>query len=78
MYVPPGFAHGFCVTSESALFAYKCTQLYAPAAEVTVLWNDPALGIDWPVREPLLSKKDAAASPLAEIARERLPSLGRV
>lgn len=77
VYVPPGFAHGFCVTSESALFAYKCTQLYAPASEVSVLWNDPELGIDWPVNEPLLSKKDLAGLPLAAIARERLPTLGR-
>jgi dTDP-4-dehydrorhamnose 3,5-epimerase len=77
IYVPPGFAHGFCVVSESALFAYKCTQRYAPASEVSVLWNDPELGIDWPVKEPLLSKKDAAGLPLATIARERLPSLGQ-
>src|SRR4051812_17886674 len=77
MYVPPGFAHGFCVTSENALFAYKCTQSYAPAAELSVLWNDPEIGIDWPMAEPVLSKKDAAALPLRAIERARLPSLGR-
>jgi dTDP-4-dehydrorhamnose 3,5-epimerase len=77
IYVPPGFAHGFCVLSEHALFAYKCTTPYAPSAEVSVLWNDPEIGIDWPVREPLLSKKDVAAQPLRAIARERLPALGR-
>jgi dTDP-4-dehydrorhamnose 3,5-epimerase len=73
LYVPPGFAHGFCVLSESALFAYKCTDYYAPAAEVSVLWNDPAIGIDWPLQDPLLSKRDAAGTPLAEVQRERLP-----
>jgi dTDP-4-dehydrorhamnose 3,5-epimerase len=70
-YVPPGFAHGFCVTSETALFAYKCTELYAPGAEGSVLWNDPDLGIDWPIAEPLLSEKDRAAPRLREIAPKR-------
>ena len=73
LYIPPGFAHGFCVTSESALLHYKCTDLYHPETEVSVAWNDPALGITWPVKAPVLSKKDAAAKPLAEIPRERLP-----
>ena len=73
LYVPPGFAHGFCVLSDSALLQYKCTELYHPETEVSVLWNDPQLAIDWPVREPVLSKKDAAAQPLAAIPRERLP-----
>lgn len=48
LYIPPGFAHGFVVLSETALFAYKCTQIYNPPAEVTVRWDDPALGIPWP------------------------------
>jgi dTDP-4-dehydrorhamnose 3,5-epimerase len=73
MYVPPGFAHGFCVVSEEALFAYKCTSYYAPAAEVSVLWNDPEIGIAWPIDSPVLSKKDAAGTPLRDVARERLP-----
>ena len=73
LYVPPGFAHGFCVLSDSALLQYKCTELYHPETEVSVLWNDPQLAIAWPVREPVLSKKDAAAQPLSAIARERLP-----
>jgi dTDP-4-dehydrorhamnose 3,5-epimerase len=73
LWIPPGFAHGFCVTSESALLAYKCTELYHPETELSVLWNDPALGITWPVAEPLLSKKDAAAQRLADIPQERLP-----
>jgi dTDP-4-dehydrorhamnose 3,5-epimerase len=72
-YIPPGFAHGFCVTSETALFAYKCTEFYDPKAEASILWNDPALGIDWPVDAPELSAKDAAALALANFPRERLP-----
>ena len=63
LYVPPGFAHGFNVMSDSADFAYKCTQLYNPADERTLLWNDPALKIDWPVIEPrILSAKDERGS----------------
>jgi dTDP-4-dehydrorhamnose 3,5-epimerase len=73
LYIPPGFAHGFCVISESALLSYKCTELYHPETELSVAWNDPALAIDWPIRDPLLSKKDAAALKLAEIPKERLP-----
>lgn len=72
-YIPPGFAHGFCVTSETALFAYKCTTFYDPKSEGSILWNDPALGIKWPVMEPELSTKDAAGIPLADFPRDRLP-----
>lgn len=60
LWVPPGFAHGFCVLSDSADFHYKCTEFYAPENERSIAWNDPDLGISWPVTEPLLSKKDAA------------------
>ena len=59
--MPAGFAHGFYVTSESAEFVYKCTDYYAPQFEQSILWNDPALEIDWPLVEqqtPLLSEKD--------------------
>ena len=77
LYLPPGFAHGFCVVSEEALFVYKCTEYYAPEAEVSVLWNDPAIGIAWPLGEPVLSQRDGAARPLAEIPRERLPHMER-
>ncbi|HEY8209867.1 MAG TPA: dTDP-4-dehydrorhamnose 3,5-epimerase [Myxococcaceae bacterium] len=67
LWVPAGFAHGFCVTSESADVSYKCTEYYAPEHEHTILWNDPQLGITWPVEgTPLLSPKDAAGKPLAE------------
>ncbi|GAW96968.1 MULTISPECIES: dTDP-4-dehydrorhamnose 3,5-epimerase [Colwellia] len=61
LWVPAGFAHGFYVTSESAEFVYKCTDYYAPEHEVSVKWDDPALGIDWPIRpntQPSLSAKD--------------------
>jgi dTDP-4-dehydrorhamnose 3,5-epimerase len=73
LFIPPGFAHGFCVVSESALLLYKCTELYHPETELSVSWNDPALAIAWPVRDPVLSKKDAAGLNLANIPRERLP-----
>lgn len=63
LWVPEGFAHGFYVMSEFAEFQYKCTDVYAPEFERTVMWNDPDIGIDWPLEgtEPLLSEKDANA-----------------
>jgi dTDP-4-dehydrorhamnose 3,5-epimerase len=67
LWIPPGFAHGFCVLSDSADFFYKCTELYAPEAERAIAWNDPAIGIRWPVDRPLLSAKDQAA-PRLEVA----------
>jgi dTDP-4-dehydrorhamnose 3,5-epimerase len=66
IWVPPGFAHGFCVLSDEADVSYKCTDLYTPAAERSIVWNDPDVGIDWPVRSPLLSPKDAAAPRLKD------------
>ncbi len=66
-YIPPGFAHGFCVLSETADFQYKCTDYYDPADESGLLWNDPALGIEWPLTEPLLSPKDSVQPTLAQI-----------
>ncbi|MEK6202070.1 MAG: dTDP-4-dehydrorhamnose 3,5-epimerase [Desulfobulbaceae bacterium] len=66
-WVPPGFAHGFCVTSETALFAYKCTELYAPEHEKSIRWDDPALAINWPVTAPQVSDKDRLAPLLADI-----------
>ncbi len=71
LWVPPGFAHGFCVLSDEADFVYKCTALYAPHSERSVLWNDPNIGIEWPVKTPLLSAKDAAAPPLAALVEPR-------
>ena len=72
LFVPEGFAHGFCVTSETALFAYKCTDFYRPDLEFSVQWNDPEIGIDWPVTDPQLSEKDHQGQPLAEFARDSL------
>ncbi len=68
MWVPPGFAHGFLVLSESAEFLYKTTDYYAPEHERTLLWNDPAVGVEWPLAgaAPLLKPKDAAGTPLAQ------------
>lgn len=60
LYVPPGFAHGFCVTSEEALFAYKCTDNYHPDCEKCIRWDDPTLKIPWPIATPTVSPKDAA------------------
>ncbi|MHC1478954.1 dTDP-4-dehydrorhamnose 3,5-epimerase [Frateuria aurantia] len=72
-WIPEGFAHGFCVLSESATFSYQCSEVYLPAHDAGVLWNDAALAIDWPISTPLLSDKDRKAKPLAEIDPERLP-----
>lgn len=74
LWIPPGFAHGFCVTSESALFFYKCTAYYDPAGDFSLRWDDPQLGIEWPLAEPVLSEKDAKAPSLAELAPENLPT----
>jgi dTDP-4-dehydrorhamnose 3,5-epimerase len=77
IYIPPGFAHGFCVLSELGEVEYKCTELYEAADELAIAWNDPKIGIDWPVSEPLLSAKDRAAPGLAELL-DRLPAYGSV
>lgn len=76
MYIPPGFAHGFCVLSETAIFAYKCTDFYNPATEGGLLWNDPQLGIDWGIDRPKLSEKDKAYPRLKDIPDEHLPRYG--
>ncbi|SDF71696.1 dTDP-4-dehydrorhamnose 3,5-epimerase [Sporolituus thermophilus] len=72
LYIPEGFAHGFCVMSEAALFAYKCTDFYNPKAEGGIIWNDPDIGIEWPVQEPVLNEKDKACPHLRDIPPERL------
>ncbi len=70
LWIPPGFAHGFLVTSDSADFLYKTTDYYAPQHERSLLWNDPTVGVEWPLHlldgEPLLSAKDVAGKVLAE------------
>ena len=68
-WVPPGFAHGFVVMSDTADFEYKCTDYYDPSDEGSLLWSDPDLGIPWPVASPTLSEKDAQAPVLADISR---------
>ena len=60
LYIPPGFAHGFCVLSESADFLYKCSDFYSPSDERGIIWNDPTLAIAWPIEDPCLSAKDRA------------------
>jgi len=73
LYVPPGFLHGFCVLSEVADVEYKCTGFYSPPDEIGVRWNDPDIGIAWPLAAPLVSEKDGAAPLLRDIV-DRLPS----
>ncbi|MHC1742682.1 MAG: dTDP-4-dehydrorhamnose 3,5-epimerase [Syntrophobacteraceae bacterium] len=73
IYVPEGFAHGFCVLSETAVVLYKCTDYYAPPEERGILWNCPTLGIPWPVGEPILSSKDGSLPTLKEVGAEELP-----
>ena len=72
-WIPEGFAHGFVVLSERALFAYLCTATYDASADANILWNDADIAIDWPIAEPLLSGKDGKAPFLADIPQERLP-----
>lgn len=71
-WVPPGFAHGFVVMSETALFHYKCTDAYAPKDEIGFRFDDPAVGIRWPIDNPILSARDRAAPLLRDLAPDRL------
>jgi dTDP-4-dehydrorhamnose 3,5-epimerase len=73
LWIPEGFAHGFAVLSERALFNYLCTDVYCREHDAGVRWNDADIGIDWPVGEPLLSDKDAKAPFLKDIEQDRLP-----
>jgi len=73
LWIPPGFAHGFYILSDSADVLYKCTDYYFPELERTIRWNDPDLAVEWPLiggGEPILSAKDRAGSPLADLARD--------
>lgn len=76
LWIPPGFAHGFCVLSETADFEYKCTELYHPEDDHGVLWNDSDLGIGWGCADPQLSPKDAGLPRLADVDPAALPAYG--
>ena len=73
MYVPPGLAHGYYTTSETALFSYKCSDFYNPATEHGIIWNDPDIGIEWPTAEPVLSPKDGVYPVLKDLRPENMP-----
>ena len=66
LWVPPGFAHGFCAMEDGSDLVYKCTTLYDPTSDRAILWNDPEIGIEWPIAEPVLSEKDTKAPRLAD------------
>lgn len=74
IFIPQGFAHGFCVLSDHALFSYKCDDFYAPDCEHGIIWSDQSLGIDWPVNDPIVSEKDAKYPSLKDIPGDILPS----
>jgi len=74
LFIPEGFAHGFCVLSPTALFSYKCSAFYTPEDEGGLLWSDPELNIDWPVQTPLISEKDSRFPVLSQIPGDKLPS----
>ena len=73
VFIPAGFAHGFCVLSPTAHFLYKCSEFYDPDDEGGIIWSDPAIGIGWPVEEPIISEKDRQFPPLSEIGPDQLP-----
>ena len=77
LYIPPGYAHGFTVLSEEALFVYKCTQYYRREYEHALRWDDPEIGIDWPGEKHLMSEKDLAAPFLKDFPPGALPSIAR-
>jgi len=76
LWVPQGFAHGFCVLSATTYFTYKCTDVYTPSAEGGIMWNDPDIGIQWPLKDIILSDKDQVYPRLKDVVAERLPVMG--
>lgn len=72
VFIPEGFAHGFCVLSETAHFLYKCSEFYVPEDEGGILWSDPEIGIDWPVTDPIISEKDKKHPRLSELLPNQL------
>jgi dTDP-4-dehydrorhamnose 3,5-epimerase len=75
LYIPPGLAHGFLVLSDSAEFLYKCSDFYHPEDEYGIAWNDPEIGIEWPINEPILSVKDQRNLFLSAVPIDRLPEM---
>ena len=73
LFIPVGFLHGFAVTSEIAEVEYKCSDFYDPGGELGVIWNDPDIGIEWPIKDPILSAKDTESPRLCEVDTGRLP-----
>ncbi len=76
LFIPEGFAHGFCVLSNTAHFLYKCSDFYAPDDEGGIIWSDPNIGIEWPVKDTLISGKDKYYPCLCELLDEQLPIFG--
>ena len=76
LYIPPGFAHGYVVLGASALVAYKCTDVHVPENDRVIRWDDPTIGVDWPLADPVISDKDRNAPLLADIRPEELPGSG--
>jgi len=74
LYIPEGFAHGFCVISKTAHFLYKCSDFYAPEDECGIHWADSDIGIDWPVKNPIISEKDRQNPKLCDLLPQQLPS----
>ncbi|MBW1845931.1 MAG: dTDP-4-dehydrorhamnose 3,5-epimerase [Deltaproteobacteria bacterium] len=72
-FIPEGFAHGFCVLSETAHVSYKCTDIFYPEDDSGIVWSDPDIGIDWPITAPILSEKDQNLPTLSSLASEQLP-----
>lgn len=73
MFIPEGFAHGFCVLSKIAYFHYKCSDFYSPDDEGGIIWSDPDIGIEWPVKNPIISEKDNHYPNLSDLTAEQLP-----
>ena len=78
LWIPAGFAHGFCVTSEEVLFGYKCTDYYNPDTERSIKWNDADIGVNWPVNNGIISEKDNSAKLLKDISSDLLPAYNHV
>lgn len=76
LYIPVGFGHGFCVLSDTAEVLYKCTDIYDPGSEIHLSWNDPDIGIQWPVKDPILSERDKRSSPLKSIEFDLTKTFG--